>query len=325
MHNSLIEKILEQVEQALRTALSRREFMRSQAKGALLLTAASSGLITPLMLQASPVPDIGVAVGEPAESVRAAIGILGGMKAFVKSGDKVVIKPNMSFSGSVEDATNTHPQIVRELVRMSKEAGASRIRVLDHPLRPSEKCIQGAKDACRIFGDDIVHALDNKEFYREVKISQGASLKETDVMRDVLEADVLIAAPVAKTHGSTGVSLSMKGMMGLIWNRSIMHWLYDLNTSIVDLCTILRPKLVIIDASRVLTTHGPGGPGKVITPRTVIASRDMVAADATTVKMFEWYGRSMEPSQVRHIKLAHARGLGRMDIRNLNTKKVVLS
>jgi uncharacterized protein (DUF362 family) len=56
----------------------------------------------------------------------------------------------------------------------------------------------------------------------------------------------------------------------------------------------------------------------------VIASRDMVAADATAVQMFEWYGKKMEPRQVRHIKLAHERGLGRMDIQNLVTKKIVL-
>jgi uncharacterized protein (DUF362 family) len=140
-------------------------------------------------------------------------------------------------------------------------------------------------------------------------------------MRDVLEADVLIAAPVAKSHGSSGVSLSMKGMMGLIWNRSVMHWRYDLHASIVDLCTILRPGLTLIDATRVLTTNGPGGPGTVIRPDTVIASRDMVAADAMTVQMFEWYGRKMEPRQVRHIKLAHERGLGRMDVGNLSVRR----
>jgi uncharacterized protein (DUF362 family) len=321
---SLIEKLLAQMEKAYGTAINRREFLKSHAQGALLVTAASSGLITPRMLYAETTPDIGVAVGTPAAAARAAVNILGGMKAFVRSGNKVVIKPNMSFNGSVQDATNTHPEIIRELVAMCTEAGASRIRVLDHPLRPSEQCIQGAREACSIFGNDIVHALDKKDFYHEVQINKGVSLKETDVMKDVLEADVLIAAPVAKSHGSSGVSLSMKGMMGLVLNRSVMHWRYDLHTSIVDLCTILKPRLVVIDATRVLTTNGPGGPGTVITPKTVIASRDMVAADATTVQMFQWYGKNMDPRQVRHIKLAHERGIGRMDIGNLNTKKVIL-
>jgi hypothetical protein len=50
----------------------------------------------------------------------------------------------------------------------------------------------------------------------------------------------------------------------------------------------------------------------------------MVAADASAVAMFEWYGRKMEPRQVKHIRLAHERGIGRMDIGNLKTRKVVL-
>jgi len=147
-------------------------------------------------------------------------------------------------------------------------------------------------------------------------------LKETRVMRDYLESNVLIAVPVAKTHGSTGVSLSMKGMMGLVLNRRVMHWKYDLSTSIVDLCTLLKPALVIIDASRVLSTNGPGGPGKVLDMNTIIASTDMVAADAQAVRMFEWYGRRMQPRQVKHIELAHQRSLGRMDIENLMVKRV---
>jgi uncharacterized protein (DUF362 family) len=141
------------------------------------------------------------------------------------------------------------------------------------------------------------------------------------VMKDVLESDVLISAPVAKSHGSTGVSLSMKGMMGLIWNRGIMHYLHDLDESIVDLSTLLKPALVVVDGTRVLSTNGPGGPGRVLKMDTVIASGDMVSADAMAVSMFEWYGRKMEPRQVRHIRLAHERRLGRMDIEGMNPLK----
>ncbi len=323
MNIRMMEQFLAWMEKNSHIPINRRQFMKYQVKGAFLLTTVSSGLIIPRMLHGASVPDIGIAQGDPAAATRAAVNLLGGMKAFVKAGQKVVIKPNMSFDGPVSDAVNTHPEVMRELALMCKEAGASRIRVLDHTLRPSEQCIQGARDACRVFGNDIVHALDKEEFYQEVTINKGVSLSQTDVMKDVLESDVLIAAPVAKSHGSTGVSLSMKGMMGLVLNRSIMHWRYNLHSSIVDLCTILKPRLVVIDATRVLTTNGPGGPGKVITPKTVIASRDMVAADATAVAMFEWYGKKMEPRQVKHIKLAHERGLGRMDIQNLNTRKVI--
>lgn len=103
-----------------------------------------------------------------------------------------------------------------------------------------------------------------------------------------------------------------------------MHSRYSLDTSIVDLNTKVKPHLVVIDATRVLTTGGPGGPGTVITPGEVIASADPVAADATAVASYEWYGRKMQPRQVGHIRLAHERGLGRMDIENLNTRRLTV-
>jgi uncharacterized protein (DUF362 family) len=109
-------------------------------------------------------------------------------------------------------------------------------------------------------------------------------------------------------------------MMGLIYNRSEMHWKYDLHASIVDLCTLLQADLTVIDASYALTENGPSGPGKVVGLESVIASRDMVAADAKAVELVKWYGRSIPPSKVEHIRLAHERGLGSMDLGRLRQK-----
>lgn len=319
MNNNMIESLFEKI---LKKSLSRREFFRFNAGAALTLAAGGITLMSPRSVSAAAVPDIAVVTGGAVPATRAAVGMLGGMGAFVKKGDKVVIKPNMSFARGAESATNTNPEVVRELVAMCRQAGAARVRVLDHPLRPNELCIQDVKSTCRAFGDQgMVHALEDEEFYREVAIPGARTYRKTDVMKDVLEADVLIAAPVAKSHSSTGVSLSMKGMMGLIYSRDVMHYLHDLNTAVVDLSSFLKPKLVVIDGSRVLSTNGPGGPGKVLKMDTIIASRDMVAADAQAVSMFEWYGRRMEPRQVKHIRIASERGLGRMDLARLNISK----
>ncbi|GBC61576.1 DUF362 domain-containing protein [Desulfonema ishimotonii] len=304
--------------------LNRREFLKQQAGAAMLLAGGTAGLSLPRSLWAAGTPDISVVTGEPGPATRKAIEMLGGMSAFVRPGNRVVIKPNMSFAHDTDRATNTHPDVVRELVAMCKEADAGRIRVLDHPLRNAEMCIEGIRKACGVFNEDMVYGLTRSKFYKPAKIVRGVDMKETDVMRDVSEADVLIAAPVAKSHGSAGVSLSMKGMMGLIWNRWIMHSRYDLHSAIADLASLLTPQLVVVDASRVLSTDGPSGPGKVLKAKTIIASADMVAADAQTVRMFEWYGRRFEPRQVKHIRLAHERGLGRMDVENLSVRQVAL-
>ncbi len=301
--------------------VSRREFLKQQAAGALLMAGSAATLSLPKALWAAQWPDVAIAEGDPAAATRKAVEMIGGMSRFVKPGNKVVIKPNMSFSSDVERASNTHPEVVREIVAMCKEAEADRVRVLDHPLRGPELCIEGVKQACSVFDDDIVHGLNQRRFFTEVPVPKGDQMRQTDVMRDVVDADVLIAVPVAKSHGSAGVSLSMKGMMGLIWNRGVMHSRYDLHTSIVDLASLLDPQLVVVDATRVLSTNGPSGPGKVLNPDVVIASPDMVAADAQAVSMFEWYGRKFEPRQVKHIRIAHERGLGRMDVENLQVKR----
>ncbi len=278
------------------------------------------------LLAAPPTPDIAVAKGSPAAATRAAVEMLGGMKKFVKPGQKVVIKPNMSFARSPEEASNTHPEVVREVLIMCKEAGAGKLRVLDHSLQNVQQSLElsGILHACESVQPGICHHLMDESFYKTEDIPAAQEMHENAFMRDVLEADVIIAVPVAKSHGGAGVSLSLKGQMGLIWERRVMHYRYSLDNSIVDLNLRVKPHLAIIDATRVLTSGGPGGPGKVITPGEVIASADPVAADAMAVASYEWYGRKMRPDQVKHIRLAHARGLGRMDVENLKVQKITV-
>jgi uncharacterized protein (DUF362 family) len=270
-------------------------------------------------------PDITMVRGPAGSATKTAIELLGGIGRFVKPGNRVVIKPNMSFNSPVAWGTNTHPEVVRELVIMCKEAGASEILVLDHTIHNAAYCLKnsGIQEACNCIGKSVVNVVNDVNQYREVKIPYGICLTASDVMKPVLESDVLIAVPAAKSHSYTKVSLSLKGMMGLVYNRREMHIL-GLDSSIVDICTILKADLTIIDATRVLSTNGPNGPGKVYYAKTIIASEDMVAADAFTVSNFKWNGKKLHPSKVAHIKEAHERGLGTLEVGNLKVKQLKL-
>jgi uncharacterized protein (DUF362 family) len=306
-------------------AINRREFLKYQVMGGALWAISGAGLVAPRDLFADEIPDIASIKGSPGPATRAAVEALGGMKHFVKPGQRIVIKPNMSFSTPPERASNTHPEVVRELVIMCKEAGAANILVLDNPLDRPERCLEysGIRTILEPIGKNMVQAVDDKDLFSEVKIPGGKKMGSTDIMKAVLKSDVLIAAPVAKSHSATGVSLSMKGMMGLVYDRTVMHF-RGVSTTVVDLCSVLKPQLIVIDATRVLSTNGPQGPGKVLKENTVIASKDMVAADAFAVSSFEWYGQHYKPSQVAHIREAHERRLGRMDIENLKVRKISL-
>lgn len=305
--------------------LDRREFLKWQIKGIMSMAALASGLFIPKMTLSAGTPGIAVVKGPRRSSVRAAVDLLGGMKHFVKPGDSVLIKPNMSFPNPPEWGTTTHPEVVKELASLCMEAGAKKVLIADYTLFRPEECLKnsGIFDLCDpMDGVSVVHA-NNGRLYRDTDFPGAVSMSQNGVLKEALEADVLIAAPVAKSHTSTGVSLSMKGMMGLVWDRGGMHS-KGLSSSIVDMCGVLKADLTVIDGSRVLSTRGPRGPGEVLRENTIIASADMVAADACAVSSFTWYGKQYEPRQVKHIRLAHERGLGRMDIEKMKVKKVVL-
>jgi uncharacterized protein (DUF362 family) len=306
--------------------MNRREFIRKSTAGAAYTAV---GMTLPGLFggtaAAGQYPDVILAKGSPGPAVRAAVNALGGMERFFKPGAKVVIKPNMSFPNPPDWGTTTHPEVVREVAAMCLKAGASSLLVLDNPLRNAELCLKrsGVKEITKGLPNTHTEGLTSRRFFKTVRVPKGKEVSSTMIMKQVLEADVLIAVPVAKSHSATGVSLAMKGMMGLIYDRRVFHLNLDLNIAVVDLCTVLRPNLTVIDASRILSRGGPGGPGKVITMNRIIASTDMVAADAMAVELGTWYNRKFKAGQVRHIKMAHQRGLGNMDIAGQSVKEII--
>lgn len=275
---------------------NRREFLKTGLiTTAAVIASGPAAMISPRYSFAQGAPDLVISHGRnPATMTRAAVDALGGMKRFVKPGNKVVIKPNMSFASGPQAASNTNPAVVGEVARMCSEAGASRISILDNPLQLPQDCLAMSKipEMCEVVPNTRVYVIKPQRLFREVKLDRGILVKSMEVSSEVLDSDVLISVPVGKTHGSAGVSLSMKGMMGLIFDtdRRAFHS-HGLHESIVDMVTILKPHLVVIDGTRILASGGPGGPGEVIPLNVVVASADMVAADAQMVVLGTWYGK----------------------------------
>jgi uncharacterized protein (DUF362 family) len=304
----------------------RREFLKTGLIATAAVIAAGPGsLFGPDKSLAEQLPDLAIAHGnDPAHNARAAVDAIGGIKRFVKPGNRVVIKPNMSFASGPDRASNTNPAVVAEIAKMASEAGAASVAILDNVLANPDDCLSRSKipEYCKNIPNTSVRIVKAKRLFKDVKVPQGVKLKSMGVITEVLDADVLISVPVGKSHAASGVSLSMKGMMGLIQDRGAFHSRYDLHTAIVDMVTVLKPHLVVIDGTRILSSGGPGGPGRVIPLNLVIASADMVAADAQMVALGTWYDKSFEPRQVKHISQAAERGLGVMDLGKLNVKNI---
>ena len=269
--------------------------------------------------ETAPSSKVVVAGGEPAAAVQAVLDALGGIDAFVKTGDRVILKPNASFPNPPEWGSTTHPEVVVAVAKLCLEAGAKRVLVVDNTLRNPEVCFQrcGIQDALK--GIPEVHLLAPKSetLYREVEVPQGLSLRRTQVYQEVLEAECLINLPTAKTHSASGVSMALKNLMGLIWDRRTFHRNLDLDQAIADLASILKPSLTVMDANYALLTAGPGGPGKVEQWNRVIGSTDPLAVDAYTVSLGAWYGRKVRPDQVKHLRAAHGLGLGAIDLKGM--------
>jgi len=259
---------------------------------------------------------LAVAKGEAASATRLALEALGGIDSFVKSGDSVVLKPNASFPNPPSWGCNTSPEVVATVARLCLEAGARRVVVVDNTLGNPQLCFSrsGLRDALSSIPQVRLVAPKQEGMYREVQVPRGRALRSTKVFGEVMESERLINLPTAKSHSATGVSLGLKGLMGLVWDRNTFHRDMDLDQAIADLATVLRPTLTILDGTRGLLTAGPGGPGKVEQWNTVVAGTDPVAVDAYGVTLGQWYGQRVRPDQVKHLLAARAHGLGTLEL-----------
>jgi uncharacterized protein (DUF362 family) len=267
--------------------------------------------------------DLAVISGEPAAATKKALETLGGISRFVKKGQRVVLKPNMSFARTPDFSATTHPLVVATVARACMEAGAQQVLVLDHTLQRAELCLEraGIREACKNISGVHVLALQERKFFREVKIPRGKVLERVEVIKEILDGYVLINMPVAKSHSATGVSLGLKGLMGMIWDRESFHSQYNINQAIADLATVIKPQLTILDATRALASGGPGGPGEVKKPNLIVAGIDPIAVDSYGVSVVPWYGQNFKGRQVEHLLVAHQMGLGKIDIDQLKIFK----
>jgi uncharacterized protein (DUF362 family) len=256
---------------------------------------------------------------KPAELVRKAIKALGGMGRFVKKGNRVLIKPNIAFARPPEGAANTNPEVVAELVQLCFEAGAKEVIVLDYTLDPARITYEmsGIAKAAEAKGARVVYVSPRDFVPIEVPKGKILSAYDVRVLKQVLDADVFINVPIAKTHGSARLTLGMKNLMGIIQDRGAWHRSGDLHQCIADFVTAVKPHLTVIDAIRILASGGPKGPGRVEQKDTIIASTDIVAADAYATTLF-----GLTPNDVPHIIKAAELGVGVADLKRVKIVKV---
>lgn len=258
--------------------------------------------------------------GEPASMARAALDGLGGIRRFVARGDVVVVKPNIGWDRPPEQAANTHPALVAAVVGLCRDAGAARVVVTDVSCNDARLCFErsGIAAAARGAGADLVLPDDRR--FRQANLG-GEVLTAWPVLEPFLNADKFINLPIAKHHDLTGCTLGMKNLYGILGGqRSRLH--QRIHESLADLLAFARPTLTILDAYRVLMRNGPtgGSLADVELRKTLLAGTDPVALDAYAAKA--WW--DLDARRLPFLRLAQARGLGRMDFEQVRTRLITV-
>ncbi|HEX9137191.1 MAG TPA: DUF362 domain-containing protein [Nitrospirota bacterium] len=268
--------------------------------------------------EASALPDLVVAHGaSPEQIVKAAIGAMGGIKKFISRGDIVVIKPNIGWDRTPEQAGNTNPEVVAVVVKLCFEAGAKKVKVFDRPVNDPRRCYvqSGIAQAASALGAAVDYVDERK--FKDMAIN-GEALKSWPLYSEVFDADKVINIPIAKHHGLAKLTMSMKNWMGVMGgSRRQIH--QKLDESLVDLSMKIKPTLTILDAVRILTANGPQGGSLADVKKldTVIVGIDPVAIDSYGATLF-----GMKGSDLGYLRIGDKLGLGKMNLNNLKIKKI---
>ncbi|MHC4661706.1 MAG: DUF362 domain-containing protein [Planctomycetota bacterium] len=267
---------------------------------------------------------LAVAKGDdPGKMTHAAIETLGGMSRFVKKNNVVVVKPNIGWNRTPEEAANTNPDVVAAIVKDCLKAGAKEVKVFDRTCSNAKMTYErsGIAKAAEDAGAKVSF-IDNSRF-RDTKIPGGVDLKSWQLYADVLDADVFINVPIAKHHGIAKLTMGIKNLMGIMGgSRGKIH--RGIDTKLVDIISAAKPHLTILDAYRILLAKGPQGGGTTHVRKAgkIVAGVDFVAVDAYGVTIFNDYEgwKGTKPESLGFIRKAYERRMGEM---RLNKLKIV--
>jgi len=297
--------------------MKRRAFVKNG-----VLFSSSILLARPNRAQAN--PDTAAAViqvkGEsPYEVTKRAVAEIGGMGKIISRGDVVMVKPNIGWNRTVEQAACTNPEVLRALIELAFNAGAKKVVVMDNTCHKAEDCYQrsGIEAMARKLGADVRYCDESRLVAHDFK---GEYLAKWPVFKDYLEVDKFINVPILKHHGSAGLTIAMKNLYGILGgNRGKLH--RDMGEIIAELAGGFRSHLVVVDAYRILLRNGPVGGrlSDVEMRKTVIASTHIMHADVAAAVLF-----GKDPRQVEFLQAAHSKKMGEIDIAKIPVKSLTV-
>ena len=315
--------------------INRRQFKARSAKaGASILAACSisywfyDGIgpmhsaqeVTGVQIPDFSMPELGqrmsiVEGGNRSETLRLALKSIGGIEAFIKKSDRVLLKVNAAFASPPLLSATTHPDIVSEITRLCFKAGAASVTVTDNPINDPASCFRltGIEQAARSAGATVL--FPQKEFFKPFTLPEAQLIRNWPVLFEPLNRinKIIGTAPV-KDHHRSGASMIMKNWYGLLGGRrNIFH--QDIHTIIKELAMMVKPTLVVLDGTTTMMRNGPtgGSLADLKETHTMVVGTDQVAADAFGATLLD-----KTVDELAFIKKAEANGVGTANFQSLN-------
>jgi uncharacterized protein (DUF362 family)/NAD-dependent dihydropyrimidine dehydrogenase PreA subunit len=186
---------------------------------------------------------------------------LGGMAAFVRPGERVLLKPNMLSAKPPEAAVTTHPAVLREVIRLVQEAGGIAL-VGDSPGFGSLRSVARRSGMLTVIEEC---GAELAEFSEVRTVAASGTIRRFEVAAQYLAADRIINLPKLKTHEMMTITCGVKNLFGILVGAAKPAWHLQAGADrqlfarvLLELYQVRPPDLTIVDAITAMEGNGPG-------------------------------------------------------------------
>jgi uncharacterized protein (DUF362 family)/Pyruvate/2-oxoacid:ferredoxin oxidoreductase delta subunit len=250
-------------------------------------------------------------------AVAEAINLVGGIKAFVRPGDRVLIKPNLLKASPPDTAVTTHPEIIRAVINLVKAAGGEP-QLGDSPGFGDLRRVCEKAGVLEVIERECVQLADMET---AVRVRTKGQFHHFEIARGVLDADVVINLPKLKTHGMMTLTGAVKNLFGCIPGKRKVQWHFNTGVNrdafarmLVELSARIKPALTLMDAVVGMEGNGPGS-GDPRPVGVIMAGQDPVALDVVAGTIV-----GADPETLYVVRAAAAAGIGETNLNRIRIR-----
>ncbi len=302
--------------------MDRRNFIKTT--GSVIATSILPWQLSGFPMEQSTVWEI---EGDPEKAIVKLFETLGGLDSMLADGPElstVLLKPNLCLPNTSDMGTTSSLSLMDALCSYLVENKVKKVIIADHTLKKAEDFADQELLKLADKYPAVKFILANEQRYYTPQTVEGKVLKSTELLKILGRVDLFINIPTAKHHAATQVSLSVKNLMGVIWDRAVFHTDLDMDLALGDLAATVKPHLNIVDCYHVLLNGGPTGPGPVVSDNRLFVSSDILAVDSVVTSRYNFGGMSSSPDDIGHLYMAYENGVGEIDLDKIKVEKMTV-